>query len=225
MLTASETTVFLCSRSSPGLAVYRFSYSNDQLSVPILAADPFQIVFPRQREPNGNTTQIRDLLIREAKRSTDDDVLGDDEYRVFELILLLDNGALWRSLLGPWERSTRKYSDPSKHHTKKPVQDSFVVPVSTGLTPSTAQTVKYRIPKFTQDPFAQKQRKMRDDQYERPGYDMSLVYDQLLSLRSPICSANPAINDFPARDLQDIFSDFQPILSGPDHMLDPSATL
>jgi hypothetical protein len=225
MLTALETAVFLCSRSSLSLAVYRFSYSDDQLSVPILAADPFQIVFPRQREPNGTAAQIRDILIREAKRSADDDVPGDDEDRVFELILLLDNGALWRSLLGPWDGCTWKYSDSSNYHSRKPAQDSFIVPVSTGLTPLTVQTVKHPIPKFAQDRFAQKERKMRDGQYKRPGYDMSLVYGQFLDLRSPICSVNPASNGFPARDLQDIFTDFQPILTGPDHMLDPSATL
>jgi hypothetical protein len=228
MLTALEIIVFLHSRSSLSLAVYRFSYSNDQLSLPIMAADPFQVAFPCQREVNETIAQIRDLLIRKAGRSVqvDGEPLDDqDQDQVFELILLLDNGSIWRSLLGPWDDGTWKYSDSSKPMSGKPIKDSFLVPVNAGLTPLSSQIVKYPIPKFAQDQYALRDRRLRDGQFERPGYDMRLVYDQFLDLRSSICSANPTHKNLAARDFANIFNDFQQILSGPDHMLDPSATL
>jgi hypothetical protein len=225
-LTGLETIVLLYSRNTLSLAVYRFSYSNDQLSVPIIAADPVWIDFPSQRDGNGTTAQIRDLLIREARRSADEDEDEDEavyEDHVFELILLLDNGSLWRSLLGPWDGCQWDYShsEPSV----KIAQDSFLVPVNTGITPRSAQVVQHPIPKFVQDPYARRERKLRDDAYQRPGYDMQLVYSQFGNIRSPICAAYPTNQDFAARDFATIFNDFQQIIAGPDHLLDPSATL
>jgi RNA polymerase I-specific transcription-initiation factor len=219
-----ETFVLLYSRNSLSLAVYSFSYSNDQLSVPIIAANPFGITFPSQREANGTTAQIRDLLIREARRSANEDDDGTVDDRVFELILLLDNGSLWRSLLGPWDGCRWDYSQSSKPSVKS-AQKSFLVPVNAGITPFNAQVLKYTIPKFAQDLYAEKERKLRDDAYQRPGYDMQLVYSQFYSIRSSICAAYPINKDFAARDLVTIFDDFQQIIAGPDHLLDPSATL
>jgi hypothetical protein len=207
------------------LAVYRFSYSNDQLWVPIIAADPVRIDFPNQRDCNGTAAQIRDLLIREARRSADEDEDEEvDEDHVFELILLLDNGSLWRSLLGPWDGCQWDYSHSSEPSAKT-AQAGFLVPVNTGITPFSAQVVQYPIPKFAQDPYALRERKLRDDAYQRPGYDMQLVYSQFGNIRSSICAAYPTNKDIAARDFATIFNDFQQIIAGPDHLLDPSATL
>jgi hypothetical protein len=215
----------LYSRTSQSIAIYRFSFSNDQLSMPIIAADPFRIDFPSQTDTNGAASQVRDLLIREARQSLDyDDDDDDDADNVCELFLLLENGSLWRSLLGPWDDCKWEYLNKQKNPVKAP-QSSFLVSTGAGLAPLSAQVMRYPIPGFTQDPYALRERKLRDESYQRPGYDMLLVYSQFSSIRASICSGNPKLKDFAARDFATIYDDFQPVIASPDFMLDPSATL
>jgi hypothetical protein len=191
MLIPSDILVIVHSKCTPMISWFRFGFSLDQPSVPILCSHPAELIIPDVIKGDSvNGSGVTDIQIRELS-VRDEEANDESSLEFFEFAVLDTNLALWRLLV---------YSEPEvadragQSPVISPQNDSAYSVVSQSfIEPDEKERVKVPPTNFRgyfqgEDRFIAGKLKRRDNELERPAMSMKSVYDRLRDLRQPICS-------------------------------------
>jgi hypothetical protein len=178
------------------ISCFRFGFSVDQPSIPILCSDPTELIIPDLIRGNSeNGSGIADIQIRELSVD-DEDVDYHKALELFELAILDTNLSLWRLLMYSEPESSDNHSDspllsPHTEQRKSRLPQSFIEPDETEHPK--VPPANFRGYARGEDRFVINKLKRRDNEFERPAMSMQQVYEHLRNLRQPISSNHTRI--------------------------------